>query len=96
MRFDDGRAPSVTQERWRDSWSVSLGAEYRVTEALAVRTGIAWDQTPVPGATRTPRIPDSDRYWLSVGATWQPTRNLTLAAAYTHILADQGRVRLRD
>ena len=72
VRFDDGRAPSVTQERWRDSWFVSLGAEYRVTEALAVRTGIAWDQTPVPGATRPPRIPDSDRYWLSVGATWQP------------------------
>ncbi|MBL6082693.1 outer membrane protein transport protein [Belnapia sp. T18] len=96
VRFDDGRAPSVTQERWRDSWFLSLGAEYRVNDALVVRSGIAWDQTPVPNGTRTPRIPDTDRYWLSTGASWQPAKGVTFSAAYTHIVADEARVRLRD
>jgi long-chain fatty acid transport protein len=96
VRFDDGRAPSVTQERWRDSWFISVGAEYRISEALVVRSGIAWDQTPVPNGTRTPRIPDTDRYWLSAGASWQPLQNVTLSAAYSHIIADESRVRLRD
>jgi long-chain fatty acid transport protein len=96
VRFDDGRAPSVTEERWRDSWFVSLGAEYQVSKTLAVRTGVAWDQSPVPDGTRTPRIPDTDRYWLSAGASWQPMPQVTLSAAYSHIFAGESQVRLRD
>lgn len=50
--------------------------------------------------TRTPRIPDSDRYWLSVGASWRALPvtlpGMTLSAAYTHVFADEGRVRLTD
>ena len=96
VRFDNGRPPSITQERWHDTWFLSAGAEYRATEALTLRAGAAWDNTPVREETRTPRVPDSDRYWLSIGASWQAMRDLTLSAAYTHIFADKGRIRLRD
>ncbi len=93
--FENGTS-SVTEERWRDTVSVSLGAEYRWSEALKLRAGIAYDPTPVREETRTPRIPDSDRYWLSLGASWQVTRNVELTAAYTHIFAEDAEVRLRD
>lgn len=96
VNFDNGRAPSVTDERWRDTWFVSLGTEYRATEALRLRAGVAWDKSPVRDETRTPRIPDSDRYWLSVGASYQVLRNVELSAAYTHIFADDSKVGLRD
>jgi long-chain fatty acid transport protein len=94
--FDSGRAPSVVEQRWRDTWFVSLGTEYRATEALRLRAGVAWDKTPVRDETRTPRIPDSDRYWLSFGASYQVLRNVELSAAYTHIFADDSNVSLRD
>jgi long-chain fatty acid transport protein len=94
--FANGRAPSVTEERWRDSVFLSAGAEYRATETVTLRTGFAWDQSPVPNSTRTPRIPDSDRYWLSVGATWQALPNLALTAAYTHVFVNDTTVDLRD
>ncbi|MBD0272916.1 MAG: outer membrane protein transport protein, partial [Acetobacteraceae bacterium] len=45
---------------------------------------------------RTPRIPDSDRYWLSVGASYRLLGSVELTAAYTHIFADDAKVRLRD
>ena len=38
---------------------------------LKLRGGIAYDQSPVSDAYRTARIPDADRTWLTVGATYQ-------------------------
>lgn len=96
VTFDSGRAPSVTEERWRDSVFLSLGAEYRWDERLAFRAGLAWDQTPVPDSTRTPRIPDNDRYWLSLGTSYALTPQVTLSAAYTHIFAPDAEVNLAD
>lgn len=96
IQFDNGRPDSVTEQRWRDAWFLNIGAEYRVTDTVTLRTGFAYDQTPTRQETRTPRIPDADRYWLSAGATWQATPNLALTAAYTRVFADDTRVSLRD
>ncbi|TDH58641.1 transporter [Dankookia rubra] len=96
VNFANGRAPSVTEERWRDSVFASIGGEYRWNEALTLRAGFAYDQTPVREADRTPRIPDNDRYWLSAGASYQVNRNITLSAAYTHIFAPDATVNLQD
>lgn len=96
ISFDNGRAPSVTEEKWRDSVFVSLGGEYRWNEELTLRAGFAYDQTPVRDADRTPRIPDNDRYWLSFGASYQIHRNVTLSAAYTHIFESDATVNLQD
>ena len=41
-----------------------------------------------------PSIPDNDRYWLSIGAGYQVTRSITVTAAYTHIFAENSRIRL--
>lgn len=94
--FESGRAPSVSEQNWRDTWSLALGAEYLVADGLRVRAGAAYDQSPARDRYRTPRIPDSDRYWLSVGASYQVMRNVELTAAYTHIFANDAKVALRD
>lgn len=97
LRVDfDNRPSSVTEQRWRDTVSFAVGAEYRATDALRLRAGFAFDPTPVRDETRTPRIPDSDRYWASIGASWRVTPNMELTAAYTHIFARDTTVRLRD
>lgn len=90
----NGLPPSVTNERWRDSYFISGGAEYQLTPDLALRSGVAWDQTPVRDQYRTPRIPDGDRIWLSAGASYRVMQNVTLTAAYTHILVDETKVNL--
>jgi long-chain fatty acid transport protein len=96
INFENGRAPSITEQRWRDTVFLSAGAEFRATDAVTLRAGFAWDKSPVPDANRTPRIPDSDRYWLSAGATWQVTPNMALTAAYTRVFANESRINLRD
>lgn len=96
VTFDNGRAPSVTEQRWQDSWFFTAGAEYRWNERLTFRGGVAYDQTPVQDAERTPRIPDNDRYWLSVGASYRVMPGVILTGGYSHIFASDATVSLRD
>lgn len=87
---------SLTQENWNNAVTASLGADWRVAPDWTLRTGVAFDQSPVTAADRTPRIPDNNRYWLSIGATWKPMPKLAISAAYTHIFVSNSSVNLAD
>jgi long-chain fatty acid transport protein len=82
----------VTTTRWKDSWFVSAGAEYALDPQWTLRAGVAYDDSPVPDSTRSPRIPDHPRTWLSVGATWHATENLDLKVAYAHLFLDDAHI----
>lgn len=88
VSFDDGRPDSVTEEDWHDSWFVSIGAEYRLSDEHTFRFGVAYDQSPVPEENRTARIPDSDRYWLSLGYSYTFAPDRSLNFGYTHLFFD--------
>lgn len=86
---DSGETLSVTPERWRDTWRYALGATYKLSEAWKLRGGVAFDETPVPDATRTARLPDADRKWLALGAQWKATDGGTLIDfGYAHLFCD--------
>jgi long-chain fatty acid transport protein len=88
----DGGAPtSVTTLNWDDTWRLAAGANWYYSDAWTFRTGLAYDPTPVPNAEdRTPRVPDEDRLWLSVGTTWTfaSAWSLDLAGTYIWTLDD--------
>jgi long-chain fatty acid transport protein len=84
---DSGVTVSVTPERWRDVMRYALGATYELNERVTLRTGVAYDNTPVPDATRTPRLPDTDRTWAAIGGRWQPSQALALDVAYAHLFS---------
>lgn len=63
----------------------SLGVEYQWSQALALRGGIGFEKSPITDQVRTPRLPDNDRTWLSVGASYQITPKLGLDLAYSHL-----------
>lgn len=86
IRFDNPAQPdSVTEEDWRDTIFVAVGATFRPSDKWELRAGLAFDQSPVPERTRTPRIPDNDRFWVSFGVAYAPTPNLEFGFGYTHI-----------
>lgn len=87
---------SATEEEWKDSWFFALGAAYKATDRLVLRTGIGYDQSPISDAYRTPRIPDADRTWLSVGAGYKVTDAIQLDVAYTHIFVQDSTLELTD
>jgi long-chain fatty acid transport protein len=83
-----GATLSVTPEHWDDSWRFALGGTYAVTPSLKLRAGVAYDETPVPNATRTPRLPDPDRTWIAIGAHWQASEMLRMDFGYAHLFSD--------
>ena len=76
---------SYTPENWNDAVRASLGTSFHYNENLKLRTGFAYDESPVSSAYRTPRIPDSDRFWLSIGANYKLTPLSSVDFGYTHI-----------
>jgi len=70
----------------KDSWRFSAGANYKLSGPLTLKFGVAYDQSPVRGAdTRTVRLPDSDRYWLSAGLKYTVSKNDVLDAGYSYV-----------
>ncbi|MBY0431899.1 MAG: outer membrane protein transport protein, partial [Rhodospirillales bacterium] len=89
-------SPSITPEHWKDSWLLSVGGKYKVTDRLALLGGLAYDQSPVPDEYRTPRIPDQSRTWISLGATYDLSQAVSFSAGYTHIFAKEADLNLRE
>jgi long-chain fatty acid transport protein len=85
----EGQDISTTTENWDDTWAFSVGANYALNRQWTLRGGLGIDETPVPSAEyRTPRVPDADRRWASLGATYRPTENLGITAGYLRIFGD--------
>lgn len=72
---------------YKDGYFYSLGGEYVINPAWTVRAGIAYEKSPLTDTVRTTRIPDNDRMWYSVGATYKPAaiRGLSLDIGYSFI-----------
>jgi long-chain fatty acid transport protein len=71
--------------QYDDGWFFSVGTEYRWSDRLQLRAGVGYELSPISDSVRMPVIPDNDRLWASVGATWQLFRGIHFDLAYTHI-----------
>lgn len=77
---------------YRDTWTISLGADYYVNDNLTWRFGTAYDQTPVKNQNhRTNRIPDVNRIWLSTGMSYS-AGNWQFDAGFAHLFMQKGNV----
>jgi long-chain fatty acid transport protein len=69
-----------------DTWRFSVGANYKWTNQWTLRAGYAFDESPVPNAeTRSVRLPDEDRHWFSLGATYQLSPSGRIDMGYTFV-----------
>ena len=87
---------SSTTEHWRDTDFFALGASYQIDHQWKLRLGLAYDQSAVKKKYRTPRIPDSDRFWYSAGLSYQYNENLSFDVAYTYIQAKDASIDIAD
>lgn len=85
IQFDNPDPDSVEPFEWKDTYFAALGAEYKLSDSWKLRGGVAYDETPTSLAHRTPRLPDANRIFYSVGATWMLSDAFDLNFAYTRI-----------
>jgi len=90
VEFDNPNQPTSTLVLdWKDSWRLSVGGAFAATDEWAFRAGFAWDQSPIPDSTRGPRLPGSDRFWLSVGTTYRVSDAVSIHVGYVHLFMDR-------
>lgn len=85
-RKSDGQQLFRKEEGFRDAWRVALGTTYYHDDNWTFRTGIAFDDSPVPADKRSISIPDQDRFWLSAGTTYAFNKDMSVdvGLAYMH------------
>ena len=82
----DGSLLNQVPYNWRDTWRFSAGANYRYSDEWLLRAGIAYDQSVIGNDVyRDPRLPDSERLWLTVGARYQKDPKYWFDAALSYV-----------
>lgn len=88
-----GSVADTLATRFRDTWRVALGANYRVDEHWLLKFGVAYDESPVRNAeNRLSALPDNDRIWVSFGARWSPDRENRVDIGLAHLFLNDTRI----
>ena len=96
IEFED-KDDSVQPEEWGDVMRYSIGMVHKYNSQWTVRTGIAYDETPISDKyLRTPRISDSDRTWLSIGAGYQLNDAMRIDVGYSHLWGGNPQIEATD
>ena len=75
----------------------SLGVSYKYNDSWLLRTGVAYDETPIPNEKyRTARIPGEDRTWLALGANYRYDSRLSFDFGYAHLFVDDPKINSSD
>jgi long-chain fatty acid transport protein len=90
-----GQTIATLPLNWSDGWFFSVGGEYDALPSLTLRTGIAYEISPISEPEkRVVSIPDSNRIWVSGGASYRWSDWTSIDLAYSHIFyEDAGFVR---
>lgn len=81
---ENGKKAFDKELQYSNNSRVALGASYDLYEKLTLRAGIAYDQA-ASRHHRSAAIPDTDRTWYSLGATYKFTPNLSVDLGYAYL-----------
>ncbi|WP_426879339.1 porin [Glaesserella parasuis] len=81
---NNGKVLLQKDEKFNNNSRIALGVSYDVIEALTLRAGIAYDES-ASVAHPSISIPDTDRTWYTLGATYRFTPNLSVDLSYAHL-----------
>ncbi len=79
-------------QHFHNTFSVSVGGDYFVTDKITLRGGIGYDQTPVSNTYRNVKMPDNDHYAFAVGGHFQSTPTIGFDLGWTHIFINKAHV----
>ncbi|AHN72478.1 outer membrane protein transport protein [Aggregatibacter actinomycetemcomitans] len=85
-KYQDGSGYEAftKKEEYKDNSRFAIGTTYSLNDALTLRAGLAYDKA----ASKThlsASIPDTDRMWYSIGATYKFTPNLSVDVGFAHL-----------
>lgn len=77
---------------YKNSWSASLGGDYKLDNQWTLRAGLGYDKTPTVDETRDPRVPDGSRKGVALGLGYKMSDTLRFDAGYYHLFVEDGKI----
>ena len=95
IAFDNPNEPdNVTELKFTDTLFTAVGITWRPNAPWSVRAGLAFDRGATRDRFRTPRLPGSNRYWLSAGISYAPKSWIDVDASITRIFVEDSDIAL--
>lgn len=88
-KFDALKADNhaLKEFQWQNSYHYSLGATWYASDNWTLRTGYMFDKTPVDQLASV-SIPDSNRQWISAGATYHWSADTSIDLGMTYLIGE--------
>lgn len=83
-RYNDGKTAFEKELQYSNSSRVAFGGTYDIDDKLTLRAGVAYDQA-ASRHQRSAAIPDTDRTWYSLGATYKFTPHFSVDFGYAYL-----------
>lgn len=87
---------SSTKFNWNNSFLHSLGANYVINNKNLLRTGFAYEQEGINIRNREPKVPSSNKYWLTAGLNHKFQDGLELDVSYIHQIYQVAKINIKD
>ncbi|HPR07041.1 MAG TPA: outer membrane protein transport protein, partial [Denitromonas sp.] len=88
-----GTTAQTLETKFRDTWRVALGANYKLNDVWKLKFGVAYDQTPVRSQSeRLVSLPDANRTWFSFGTQWKATKASTLDVGVSYLFVPETKI----
>lgn len=84
-KIDGVGSRELKKEDWQDAWRYSLGVDFRTTDMLTLRAGYGYDESPVKEGMRHLSIPDADRNWYTIGASFNLGASGSIDTAFAYL-----------
>ncbi|WP_198595767.1 outer membrane protein transport protein, partial [Vibrio breoganii] len=76
---------------WQDGWHFAIGGTWYVNDKFTLRTGYMHDTSAQDEITSI-SVPDSDRNWISAGATYHFSDNSNMDFGITYLIGSDEEV----
>lgn len=79
----------------RNTWRAGLGANYKCNDALKIKYGIDYNQTPIQGAESTTwtSLSENDRLSFLLGAQWTPSKMSRIDLGVNYVYAQDSKAK---
>jgi len=79
------RSQAQSEKNWHNTWRFEFGAEYALTDAIDLRVGYVYDQSPVNDDYEDYAVPCTDRQIVTLGAGWEINENWMVDVSYGYL-----------
>ena len=83
--LENGSDLLLKEENFDDTWRGALGVTYKLDDVWTLRAGYAYDDGAVTTKNRSLSIPDTDRHWITAGASYAFNDTSTIDFGYAYL-----------